>query len=498
MEKYLKLMLLASLSVSVFWTVFLWNFWSRDFWALGANAFVYLAALVSLFLWVLHREGVNLRRCLYWVIPIGLIILSFLLYDNPFLKTINILVLPVLFAIFYNFSLIEEGERLHWDSRLVVRLVWRTVSLLGSLVRSARSHVLLLFPVHWKYGLGGRIVVGVAILLIISATVVVPLLASADTQFAAALDGFMRWFQNLISTTVVSRILLSLVLSVGTTAALIAWGRKFVHAAEAKEEKSADSVIAGIVLGGILALYLLFLILQLNRLVIGSLPFEFKDVEQAVKSGFWQLLVLSVVNIVIFLAAYRKTVPAVQKMLLAFAIASILLLASAAQRMGLYVIGYGFSYEKLFASYTVLFCAILFGWLIYGMFTPKRVNILKFLIVLFAWMYGILTMLPIERFIFSANLALAQREDTRIRLYEMTMLSPDVLGSVRKTIADGGGLGEPLPFFDTVCRLDGCVRTEFSAGMTHPDWGIWITRNESLLREKAWYEKNLSNFILSE
>jgi len=464
---------------------------------LGFNVFVYLTALFAVFLWMLRREGVRLRNCLYWIVPLGLIVLSFALYDNPFLKVVSILVLPVLFVIFHNVSLIEEEERLHWDSRLVGRLAWRALSLLGSLVGSARSHVQLLIPSRRQDSLGVRIVAGVSLLLLISVTVILPLLGSADTQFAAALDQFTRWFQDLVSATVVSKILWALALSVATTAGVLAWGRKFSHAVEAADEKPVDSVVAGIVLGGVLALYVVFLLLQVNRLVIGSLPFEFKDVEHAVKSGFWQLLALSVLNIGIFFAAYRKTAPLVQKILLAFAVSSLLLLASAAQRMGLYVVSYGFSYEKLFASYTVLYCAVLLGWLIYRMFIPTRANILKFVVVLFVWMYGLLAVLPVERLIFSANVSLAGREDTRIHLYEMTMLSTDVLGQVREAIATGD-LGEPLPFVDTVCRPGGCERVEFSSGTVHPDWEVWVRRGERRLQEKAWYEKNLSNLTLSE
>jgi hypothetical protein len=52
------------------------------------------------------------------------------------------------------------------------------------------------------------------------------------------------------------------VISIFTFSMLSAWGRKFEHQAESQEEKGLDSIIAGIVLGGLLLLYLLFFWVQ--------------------------------------------------------------------------------------------------------------------------------------------------------------------------------------------------------------------------------------------
>ena len=227
----------------------------------------------------------------------------------------------------------------------------------------------------------------------------------------------------------------------------------------------------GIVLAGVLGIYLLFLWIQLNRLWVGVLPFNFKETEELVKSGFWQLLALSVINILIYFFAYRKTVSFVQKLLSAFTVASLLLLASAGQRMGLYVTYYGFSYEKFFASYTVLYCAIVYIWLIAQLFRSKRSNIVKFLVLLFLWMFAMLTIFPVEQFIFRTNMALRRLKDSRIVLSEMKMLSPDVLVVVKKNkekgLLDEGGY----------------------------DWNEWIDKQEQIVSGKAWYERNMTNMV---
>jgi len=222
---------------------------------------------------------------------------------------------------------------------------------------------------------------------------------------------------------------------------------------------------------------------QVGRLWVGSLPFEFKDTEYFVKSGFWQLFFLSIINIVIYFFTYRKTILIVQRILTVFTLISLLLLISAVQRMQLYVTYYGFSYEKLFALYTVIYCVILFIWLITRLFIKSRSNIFKFLVMLFICMYGLITILPVEQFILRANLKLSELKESRIRLYELTMLSPDVLPLIKKYKKEGK-LKERIDYF--------------RPGVEEFDWTPWINEKEKIVSDKKWYERNLLNYFYSK
>jgi hypothetical protein len=175
----------------------------------------------------------------------------------------------------------------------------------------------------------------------------------------------------------------------------------------------------------------------------------------------------------------------VQWILTAFTFASLFLLSSAGYRMGLYVAYYGFSYEKFFASYTVLYCAILFVWLISRLFINRLSNVIKFLIILFLCMYSLVTIFPVEQFILRTNVALSQKEDSRIRLFELTMLSPDVLGLI-KDYRDKGVLKEKTDYLSR----EGVQKSEEDF-----DWAPWIERQEKRLADKKWYEYNLMNLI---
>ncbi|MFA5024310.1 MAG: DUF4153 domain-containing protein [Patescibacteria group bacterium] len=485
-KKDLSIKLLLSAALAIFWVIFLWNFWSKGVYALGLNATIFWFLLFGLFIFVLYKSGSYLRYDLYWVIPISLIMLSYALYDNPFLKTISLLVIPLSLGIFYNQAYLPDKKCVLWNSAFVSTMVVRFFSFFEKINQTAKLYIGLIIPNDkTKERIILRTIFGLILFLIIAIAVFIPLLSSADPLFAAKVQNIYGWFSKFISLAFIYKLFAFILLSILFFSVLTAWSKKFDYQEKEAAGKNIDPIVSGIVLGGILSLYLLFLWVQINHLWVGALPFDFKETENLVKSGFWQLLVLTAVNILIYFFTYKKTTLLVQRILTAFTITSLLLLVSAGYRMGLYVTYYGFSYEKFFASYTVIYCAILFIWLISRLFVAKRANIVKFLIVLFLWMYALVSVFPVEQFILRANVALSGLKDSKIRLFELTMLSPDVLTSV-KELQQNGLLKEQVGYLSRENReLD---NKEF-------DWQPWIKRQEEKVSNKLWYEKNLFNLI---
>ena len=472
LSRGLILKLLYCAGLALFAVLFLWNFWSSGPYALGLNAFVFLSLFFGFFIWALYKEGNYEVYDLLWIIPFILMIVSFAIYDNPFLKAVNIMAMPALFALFYNHAFLANKKTNYWNYEFIIKILVRILSALGHIGDSAKAYLTFIVPAgKTKERVVVRVIAGIVIFLAIALTVIIPLLSSADAVFYGKVQAVTEWLRDIFSTPLVYKIFVFAILSVLFFAMLIAWSKPFDYNENEDRGKKPDSIIVGIVLAGVLGIYLLFLWIQLNRLWVGVLPFNFKETEELVKSGFWQLLALSVINILIYFFAYRKTVSFVQKLLSAFTVASLLLLASAGQRMGLYVTYYGFSYEKFFASYTVLYCAIVYIWLIAQLFRSKRSNIVKFLVLLFLWMFAMLTIFPVEQFIFRTNMALRRLKDSRIVLSEMKMLSPDVLVVVKKNkekgLLDEGGY----------------------------DWNEWIDKQEQIVSGKAWYERNMTNMV---
>jgi len=454
-----------SIAIAVFWVVFLWGFWDRGPFALGINAAVFLALFLFGLLGGVFPADRPLwsRRHWTWLVPFIAIIAGYALYSTSVLKAVNIPVAPVLFVIFMTYALL--GDRaVHWGWEFFRVTAARGFAWLGSLKGAVRAYSASIFGTRSANPPIRRVIVGAALFLVIVITIILPLLSSADPQFESLARPLLDFLGRLVDVETVWRVVVGAAIALLSLSLGLAW-RARVHVPESAPRSRVDAIVSGIVVGGIVVVYALFLGIQLKRLWVSELPLDFSETEILVKSGFWQLFALSVINGVIFLATYAKTNPLVQRLLAAFTIASLLLVFSAAWRMALYVTFYGLSYEKFFASYTVLFSLVLFGWLVFQFFGAKCRDLVKFAAFLFLWMYAALAVFPIEQFILRANMSLAQRPDSRIVLYEATMLSTDVLGYVEARREDP--------------RFEG--------------WDEWIEKNQDQLAKKAWYELTVSD-----
>lgn len=458
---------IASILISLFWVLFLWRFWENGVESMGFNATVFGVLLLGFFLFSRKDRRVSLRGNYFWLAPMIFMLLSFSLYENPFLKNITLLIFPFLFAFFYNYSFFEQKKTQPWNDIFIMESIERFFQFIPW---GKRAFFYLFDGIlpgsNEKKAIFKKTILGVVLFLAIAFVIVIPLLSAADPQFQSYMDSIVFWFSGIISWTTVKKIIFMIIIAVGLLSGLCAWTQGFDFKPRYKEFR-LDDIIAGIVLGGILILYIFFLGLQIGHLWVDRLPVVFEETESLVKSGFWQLLFLSILNILFFFMYYRNTKPFVQKILTVFTFASLLLLLSAGQRMVMYVLFYGLSYEKFFASYTVLFCVILFIWLIVSLFRKTKSDVVKFVLILFLWMYSVATVLPIEQTIMRANVALAQRDDSRIELNELHMLSVDVLPLVHRFIADG--------------TLDAS------------EWKKWLVREANRVDEKYWYEMNVQN-----
>lgn len=477
--------LIFSAGLALFWVIFIWNFWEKGIYALGINATVFLLLALCLFLQPLYASRKLTASDAVWILPFFLIAISYSLYDDPFWKITSMLIVPVSFAVFYLQSFIQSAVR--WTLYFFFNIALQFISIFKYIFVVAERYMDFIAP---KKASGRRVfikvLIGIFILVVISVVVVIPLLSSSDAVFQKAVKDVYEWLKNFIFLSFWYRVLAFIGFSFLFGAALFSWGRQFNIPEKSDVPKRLDSIITGIVLGGVLILYLIFLGLQFNHLWVGKLPFDFAETEKLVKSGFWELLFLSVLNIAVYFFVYKKTIPAIQRLLSVFTFTSLLLLVSAGYRMAMYVMYYGFSYEKFFASYAVLYCAILFVWLIAKLFAKSPADILKFVAILFLWMYAIVGVFPVEQFILRANVALAERKDSRIRLFEMKMLSPDVLGTV-KEYKQSGILEENSGYLSK--------ESEAESNAELFDWQPWIEKQEKLIADKKWYEYNLMNIL---
>ncbi|MFT7184570.1 MAG: hypothetical protein ACI9QC_000914 [Oceanicoccus sp.] len=454
---------LAALALAFFMVLTHWGFWDKGVMALGWNASVFWIGLLG---YLFHKSPSPKlkKRSAIWI-PLLLMALSFGLYENPWLKFISLAVLPLSTGVFYLYGQMESGKKRWWGLDFLSQLGHHLLKPTMKVEKSVTQLTQEIF--RFKSNKRAKsILIGLGILLILLLVVVLPLLGSADAVFNSYLNTINKKIADLLNGSLIWRSISFITLSVAFLAFFKGWIGK-IQLKDEPELKAHDDWISGIVLGGLLGTYLLFLSIQVSYLFVGSLPINFNSTVQFVKSGFWQLFFLSILNGVLFFNFYRRTQKPAQIILKVFIMTSGLLLVSAAWRMALYVTNHGLSYEKFFAAYTTLFGLIVFIILAWASFSKKKLNLFKAFSFMALWFYAIATVLPVEQIILRSNVALSQSEDSKIELVELIMLSADVYGVTKTEYVLWGE--------------DGFLF-----------WEAWLTETEKDINNREWYEYNFS------
>lgn len=402
---------------------------------------------------------------------------SFGLYQNPWLNTVSCIVLPVSIGLFYAYSQLVNRQAHIWNVplfKVFAKRMFRPTLSVGGVLSGLISDTGKLLGKN-SNAMFDRVVLGVAILVPLAGLVVM-LLGTADPNFGRLVQS---WYSMVFVN--ISWVGLLKLLCMGTLTVLLlaiekAWREPF-ECLNDGSERQLDDVVFGIVMSGILIIYVAFLAVQLEYLIVGELPVDYKQAEHMVKSGFWQMLVLSVVNAGLFFIIYKKTGSVAQHILRVFIIASGFLMLSTAWKMSMYVYNYGFSYEKLFASYTTVFSLFVFVYLVIASFSKQRKNIVRTIAFTALWAYSVAAVSPIERLIFHSNVYLAENTNSKVILSQLSQLSLDVLNDVRPAL-------RPI------------LQAQLSFTAQYPAdsqiWNNWIQRQEAVFCQRPWYEKNLS------
>jgi hypothetical protein len=476
----LKVEQLICLIAGWFWVTFLWGFWEKGVYALGLNATLFALLSLAIIGRFSLKESIFAPDNRPWSIPITAMAFSFVLYENPFFEIIQLIAFPVAILWFVGHARTLDGKSIPWSLVLINKWIFGSLGLVLGAIKDAASRYLetISSALSINKEILARSIKGLLSLIVLW-LIIIPLLSSADPVFAERIEGIWRWIEEIFAKEVIYKIILVTLISLVYLASVITLSNT-IHV-EPKIKASKDTLSTSIVLLGGLLTYAMFLLIQFERLWIDSLPLDFKATETLVKTGFWQLMFVSIINIVLFLGYYKRTNHFGEVLLSLFAFTSLLMLLSAGHRLFLYVVYYGFSYEKFYASYTVIYLSFLLSYLVWTSLQNQSRDVLKTAAYLLLWMYALVAIFPTEQFVLRANLELRKLDGSRISIRELQMLSSDVLALAKnyytnELLAGQTLLGENPVEYDEL-----------------GDWSRWITRNERIVESKKWYEMTLSD-----
>lgn len=386
---------------------------------LGISDLILVILYYGLFITVCYRI-IDWKNWFGWFLVIPVIILSstFFLTSNPILRTINTFLVPLLLFIQ---SIVFTNAHAHqwYRGMFIFDVLDRVARSFGNIfspykaVGSKReSGILGLFGLHTFNKV--RIVKALVITLPILA-IVIALLMSADEAFKQILNDFAEWIGFLNWWNFFDDIVLVIVITLitgGFMWTLLREHRRRSEISDTEITTSFDTVLFTLLLGGLNLVYFLFVFVQFVYLFGGEQNIALREItysEYAVK-GFWELMVVSILNIGILVVSSETTKKAsvvmqrvVSTLGTVVGVNSLILAYSAHIRLSLYQQTYGFTYQRIFAHTIIILLAILIVCALVKVWY-KKVGFVQVFVVASLSMYVLLNCINVDLVIAKKNI----------------------------------------------------------------------------------------------
>jgi hypothetical protein len=464
-----KLFLLISLVMGFL----LFDFVLFEGFGIGTTAF--LLIVYSAMLWYLSgRESGIEKKGLWLLIPIAGLAACFSLYDNIVL---NVLDFMLLYALIVLQLASMTGCRLYETSLpgLVVDFIHAGIVLplvnipspFKALRRQSRS--------GGKVGKTGAILLGVGISIPVLA-VVLALLSSADQTFQNGLGDFFDFLGKNLGEYI-AKIILGAIAAVpffGLLKALRA--NRPVKAMQAKVDpdkvKVMDGAVAGTVMTLLCAVYVIFMLVQFGYLFKVFSNIKPPDLTYAgyARRGFFELMAVAVINLCVLLCSLYfsrragRGAAGLKALETALVALTLLLIASDAAKMIMYMSACGLTLMRVYVSWFLLLLAIFFVAILVKLYV-KKFALAKFCFATFLILFLGLNFLNVDARVAQYNVdRYLQRKAQTVDMGAFDDLSDSMVPYAVKLLGDR----------DPAVAQQARELLESQAGiLTHNDWQVF-------------------------
>ena len=435
--------------------------------ALGLNAALLAAAMAAATLLALGKLGLReKKRDIFWSVSLVLLGLSIAWTANYMTQNVSFL---GMFIAELLWLMNAFADILSWRFGRVVsggfRLVGRIITHLGEPFR----HLAALRR-------GGKQTTRSVLLGIVIAVpllwIVVSLLASADAAFGALIERiFGVWSVSKTVRTVIRAVFYTLIPALVFYSALAAQTERSDF--PAKEKRRASALVAITFTGALAVVYAVFCGIQIAVLFAGdvsALPEGMTYAEYA-REGFFQLLLVSGINVVLIITAQRRFVSskALRALLVFLTACTYLMEASSAMRMMLYVNAYGLTYLRLLVLWFLSLLALILGAAVYTVF-HEDFRLFRFTLIASMALWLVFAFARPDAIAARYNLAKHGLDDTT-EAEIAHECSSDAIGALRPYFADIAGRGEDST---TYLNLTISVMQEYSErGVRGFNFSVW-------------------------
>lgn len=430
------IIILSSLILAVF---YVFTILGKMF-ALNFTIFSLLFTL-CLILVLRSTNKVKNKKAYILLIPIIILNLTYSIFNNHNLNSLNTIIIPILNLLM---AISIVGDELNYKTTVnqIFYSIFETLSNIGTSLGEAKRYIKLKINVKSKNENKSKSSIAKAIVITFSVVlVIIALLSSADQSFASifteiAKNIFLFFARENLLTTI-EKIIVGFIVFVF----LLSFYNYISKTLEAKQfenedkEKSKDSMTIKMVLLALNLVYLLFVCVQINTIL--KFTGENINFSNYAREGFFQLMIVSIINIVTILIAKNRWkenssnlyIKVNSVIMIAF---TVILIILSYLRMNEYVKAFGLTFLRI-SVYFSLFTEILIivPTLIFILKGKLNLNIIY--LTTFLSLYVVFNCINVNNII--ANYNVNRIDETgKIDLYYLESIGEDATGSLIKAL----------------------------------------------------------------
>ena len=347
------------------WTIVL--FYEKS---IGLSMTLFAVPISLYVIYLLQKnEKIENKKAMALIIPIFLLSITYFIFNNIFFRFLNIIVIPVL-QILMIISLCNKEIFLNLDFfNNFAEIVFNPFNHLIEALEKVNQLFLDQFNVNFETEKNIIKKVIRAILITIPLVIVILfLLSTADTIFGEIFVDIFENISEILGDFEISEFLIKIVLIAICSIYLLAFfyfiTTKYQKLKNNNENiiKINDSLTIKMILGALNIIYLFFCIIQIKSLFLKDVNINYSEYA---RQGFFQLMVVSIINLITLLIAKKVETNSEQKgiyiklMSLIMILFTFIILVSAAIRMHYYESAYGYTILRILVYFSLFTEALL-------------------------------------------------------------------------------------------------------------------------------------------
>ena len=368
---------------------------------LGLNVILFNIPLLLFMLYIfIKNKIIKNNKGLLFTIPIVLLSASYLVYDNIFFKIFNIIIIPLLFMLMYLYTIKESSTMKNLFTN-IIKLIFLPFSHIGKLFKAISLKIDNVFK---KSNISKSKILSVLIVIPVI-IIILALLSSADMIFNNIFNNFFDILKKFSIDNFLGRLITMFILFIylGSTISYLIFGFSKEEDKNINEHKIENFTIK-LLLTSLNIIYIFFDFIQIRSLIFHQGLTNINYAEYA-RSGFFQLMFISVINIIIILLSKKsnKETRYNNAMGIIMILLTFVIIVSSFLRMYMYESAYGYTLLRLLVYVSLITETILLIPTLVYIINPK-INILNYYVIITTIAYTTLSLSPVDYFIAKNNI----------------------------------------------------------------------------------------------